>query len=232
MGISRIILRRSVNLSKTFLIMGAIMALIAIVISSVPSLAPGLLSVEITGGTGSYFWILFIALGAMTAVLIATPVLLLFVYDKNNGVLEYLLSTGMTQYSLFRSYLQAALALAGILLLVLVLSNAAITLLFGRSAALLPAITALISVLGLSAVAFTTVLMMAFSSLQKQRVGANQPLGIGLGVVLVMPSYIIPLIFPEIALTIVSLNAAIATALALVAFLLAGRLVKREKLLP
>lgn len=51
--------------------------------------------------------------------------------------------------------------------------------------------------LGLYAVAFSTVLMTAFSSLQKQRVGANQPLGIGLGVTLVMPSYILPLIFTE-----------------------------------
>jgi len=63
----------------------------------------------------------------------ATPVLLLFVYDKNNGVLEYMLSIGMTQSSLFRSYLQAALALAGIILTAEVTGNAALTLILGGS---------------------------------------------------------------------------------------------------
>jgi len=76
------------------------------------------------------------------------------------------------------------------------------------------------------------VLMMAFSSLQKQRVGANQPLGIGLGIVLIIPTYFLPIFFPAQAVTIMLLNAGIAAALAVAMFLLAGRLVKREKLLP
>jgi len=189
-------------------------------------------SSEVPMDLQTYFSIFFIGMASMTAVLMATPVLLLFVYDKNNGVLEYMLSIGMTQSSLFRSYLQAALALAGIILAVEVAGNAALTLILGGSPALLPGISALTVMLGISAVAFTTVLMMAFSSLQKQRVGANQPMGIGLGVLLILPSFFVPALLPEMAMTMVFANAAVVIILGLVAFLLAGRLIKREKLLP
>ncbi len=230
MGTTGIIFRRSINLSKTYLLLGGFMGAMAIGMSALGLLTPP--SSEIPIDLQTYFSLFFIGLASMTAVLMATPVLLLFVYDKNNGVLEYMLSIGMTQSGLFRSYLQAALALAGIILVAEVVGNAALTLLLGGSSALLPSIAALTIVLGVSAVAFTTVLMMAFSSLQKQRVGANQPLGIGLGVLLIIPSFLVPAIFPEIAVTIVLANAAIVALLGLVVFLLAGRLIKREKLLP
>jgi len=230
MGTTGIIFRRSVNLSKTYLLLGGFMGAMAIGMSALGLLTPP--SSEIPIDLQTYFSIFFIGLASMTAVLMATPVLLLFVYDKNNGVLEYMLSIGMTQSSLFRSYLQAALSLAGIILAAEVAGNAALTLLLGGSSALLPSIAALTIVLGIAAVAFTTVLMMAFSSLQKQRVGANQPLGIGLGVLLIIPSFFVPAIFPEMAVAIVLANAAIVAILGLAAFLLAGRLIKREKLLP
>jgi len=230
MGTTGIIFRRSINLSKTYLLLGGFMGAMAIGMSALGLLTPP--SSEIPIDLQTYFSLFFIGLASMTAVLMATPVLLLFVYDKNNGVLEYMLSIGMTQSGLFRSYLQAALALAGIILVAEVVGNAALTLLLGGSSALLPSIAALTIVLGVSAVAFTTVLMMAFSSLQKQRVGANQPLGIGLGVLLIIPSFLVPAIFPKIAVTIVLANAAIVALLGLVVFLLAGRLIKREKLLP
>lgn len=230
MGTTRIIFRRSINLSKTYLLIGAFMGAMAIGMSTLGLLTPP--SNEIPIDLQTYFSLFFIGLASMTAVLISTPVLLLFVYDKNNGVLEYMLSIGMTQSNLFRSYLQAALALAGIILVAEVVGNAALTLLIGGSPALLPSISALTIVLGISAVAFTTVLMMAFSSLQKQRVGANQPLGIGLGVLLILPTCFVPALLPEIAETVVLVNAAIVVLLGLVVFLLAGRLVKREKLLP
>jgi hypothetical protein len=232
MGISRIIMKRSVNLSKTYLIISAFVAVMAIGISSLSYILPDMPGEQIPIDLQALFSVLFVGLGSMTAILVATPVLLLFVYDKNNGVLEYLLSTGMNQSDLFRSYLEAALTLAGIALLAEALGYTVLALYFGGGTALLPIILALTAVMGLSTVAFTTVLMMAFSSLQKQRVGANQPLGIGLGVMLVFPSLLIPQIFSSIALNVVSINAAIDAALALMAFLLAGRLVKREKLLP
>lgn len=232
MGTTSIIFKRSVNLSKTYLLIGAFMGFMAIMMSVLGFITPGEAAGEIPIDMQTYFSTFFIGLASMTAVLIATPVLLLFVYDKNNGVLEYLLSVGMTQSTLFRSYLQAALALAGIILAAEVMGNAILTVFLGGSTALLPTIAALTIVLGLSAVAFTTVLMMAFSSLQKQRVGANQPLGIGLGVVLILPSFFLPSIFPQYATIVVLVNAVIVVILGLVMFLLAGRLVKREKLLP
>ncbi|HRU81670.1 MAG TPA: hypothetical protein P5168_03875, partial [Candidatus Methanomethylicus sp.] len=229
-GTTGIIFRRSVNLSKTYLLLGIFMGAMAVGMSALGLLTPP--SSEIPLDLQTYFSLFFIGLASMTAVLMATPVLLLFVYDKNNGVLEYMLSIGMTQSNLFRSYLQAALALAGIILVAEVAGNAALTLLLGGATALLPSISVLTIVLGVSAVAFTTVLMMAFSSLQKQRVGANQPLGIGLGVLLIMPSFFVPALLPEMAVTIVFANAAVVIALSLAVFLLAGRLIKREKLLP
>jgi len=230
MGTTGIIFRRSVNLSKTYLLLGIFMGAMSIGMSAMGLLTPP--SSEIPIDLQTYFSIFFIGLASMTAVLMATPVLLLFVYDKNNGVLEYMLSIGMTQSNLFRSYLQAALALAGIILVAEVAGNAALTLILGGGSALLPSISVLTIVLGISAVAFTTVLMMAFSSLQKQRVGANQPMGIGLGVLLIMPSFFVPALLPERAVTIVFANAAVVIALSLAVFLLAGRLIKREKLLP
>jgi len=230
MGTTGIIFRRSVNLSKPYLLLGIFMGAMAVGMSALGLLTPP--SSEIPLDLQTYFSLFFIGLASMTAVLMATPVLLLFVYDKNNGVLEYMLSIGMTQSNLFRSYLQAALALAGIILVAEVAGNAALTLLLGGATALLPSISALTVVLGIAAVAFTTVLMMAFSSLQKQRVGANQPLGIGLGVLLIIPAFFVPAFLPEMAVTIVFANAAIVIALSLAGFLLAGRLIKREKLLP
>ena len=49
---------------------------------------------------------------AFGILIFATPVILLYVYDKNNGVLEYLLSLGWNQSDIFKRYLKAALFLA------------------------------------------------------------------------------------------------------------------------
>jgi hypothetical protein len=70
--------------------------------------------------------------------------------------------------------------------------------------------------------------MMAVSALQKQRVGANQPLGTGIGVFLVMPSVFLSFlsVFAEVLYSIVVIGAG------LVVLVLAGRLINREKLLP
>ena len=234
MGISKLIIKRSISLSKTYLFIGAFMVIGVIAISAVSSLSPA-----VPGGVPgegfedlrilAYF---FVPFGAMSAVLISVPVLLLFVYDKNNGLLEYLLSVGKSQRDVFGSYLKASLAMAGAILLAAVLGNAAVVALLGGSALELPVISGVTLVLGLSAVAFSAVIMMAFSSLQKQRVGANQPLGIGLGILLIIPTYFLPIFFPAQAVTIMLVNAGAAAALAVAMFFLAGRLVKREKLLP
>jgi hypothetical protein len=85
----------------------------------------------------------------------------------------------------------------------------------------------------LSIVSFVTMAMMAFSSLQRQRAGANQPLGLALGALLVMPTYLAPWLLPFVAVVALDLAEAIAIAvLAMLLFLLSGRLISREKLLP
>src|SRR5208283_5693539 len=56
--------------------------------------------------------LLALPLDMVPVLMLATPVVLLFVYDKNNGVLEYLLSLGMTQRDIYMRYIKAALLLA------------------------------------------------------------------------------------------------------------------------
>jgi hypothetical protein len=75
--------------------------------------------------------------------------------------------------------------------------------------------------------------MMAFSSLQKQRAGANQPLGLALGALLVLPAYMTPYFLPVIVVVVVDLvEAVVIAALSIALFLLSSRLIRREKLLP
>ncbi len=232
MGISTIILKRSANLSKTYIVLSAFLILMSLAIMGLGYFLPPSPGEQLPFDIKIYFSILFIALASIAIIMISTPVLLLFVYDKNNGVLEYLLSTGMNQFDLFKSYLKAAIFLACAGLAIELTGYIVLNVYSGTDISLLALIPVLTIAMSLSVVAFTTVLMMAFSSLQKQRVGANQPLGIGLGVILIFPSMFLPAIFPSLAIIVVSLNAIINTALALFIFMLSGRLIKREKLLP
>ena len=79
---------------------------------------------------------------------------------------------------------------------------------------------------------FGTLVMMSFSSLQKQRVGSNQPLGMAIGVFTVLPAYVVPLVAPSLAVTFDSLLAGLIAVLSLVMYLASSRLISREKLLP
>ena len=69
---------------------------------------------------GSGLPLLAVPLDMVPLLMIATPVVLLFVYDKNNGVLEYLLSLGMTQRDIYMRYLKAALLLTFIFSIIFV----------------------------------------------------------------------------------------------------------------
>jgi len=74
--------------------------------------------------------------------------------------------------------------------------------------------------------------MMAFSSLQKTPMGANQPLEVIIGIIPVFPTLIFPLVFPSYAI-IMDILIAIAILLVSIALLLSvDRLILREKLLP
>ena len=77
-----------------------------------------------------------------------------------------------------------------------------------------------------------TVSMTAFSSFQKTQLGANQPLGIAIGMVPVLPALFVALIFPSYALVIIISIAVVTLLISLGLLLLSGRLIPREKLLP
>jgi hypothetical protein len=82
-------------------------------------------------------------------------------------------------------------------------------------------------------VSLVTVAMVAFSSLQKQRVGANSPLALAIGVVMMLPSFWLLPFFPLILGAIADLLiAGLAGALSIVLLILSSRLIRREKMLP
>ena len=114
-----VIAKRSISLSKTFLIIGIFLALLSVLISSLSGLIRyvGTAGIPINAtGRGldlaTALPLVSVAIQVFAAILFATPVLLLYVYDKNNGVLEYFLSLGMDQGDIYRQYLKASLILA------------------------------------------------------------------------------------------------------------------------
>jgi len=173
-----------------------------------------------------------VAIQVFAAILFATPVLLLYVYDKNNGVLEYFLSLGMDQGDIYRQYLKASLILASGVVVLEVAVNFVAGLVVGTDVLRLLEVSSLVFALALPVVSFSTLIMMSFSSLQKQRVGANQPLGMAIGIFMVMPAYIVPLALPSLAIVIDFLLAAVIAVLSLLTYFSSSRLISREKLLP
>lgn len=178
--------------------------------------------------------IISVPLDAIPTLALATPVILLFVYDKNNGVLEYLLSLGMTQRDIYMRYLKAALLLTAIFVAVFTAVNMLYSYeVYGPAVvARLWVMMLLVIPLALAVVSLLVILMMAFSSLQKTRAGSNQPLGLVIGYACTIPAYL-PVVLPYD--TAVLAEAAIIAIMAVVGFvslMSAGRLVRREKLLP
>ena len=225
---SIIIAGRSIKLSRTYVGLAIFFAGLAIFVTNLPVQAAS--SETGTPGVDPQVFFRYLALPFLTLppLTLTTPVMLVYVYDKNNGVLEYLLSLGKNQSDVFFSYLKAALFLATVMYAGEIAVYLTTGLLAGIDLTSLILVSGLVLALSLSAVSVVSVAMMAFSSLQKQRVGANQPLGTGLGVFLVMPSIFISLIsiFAEL---LYSLTVIIA---GFIVLLLAGRLISREKLLP
>lgn len=75
--------------------------------------------------------------------------------------------------------------------------NTAVGLLLGTSFTMLVTIAVLTLAIGFSEVFLVTVCMVAFSSLQKTSTGANQPLGVLIGIIPMFPALIYyPLYFP------------------------------------
>jgi hypothetical protein len=236
-GLGVIIAKRSISLSKSYFIIGIFMASLSILISNIPHLigTGGNLPVNTTGTSLNLTQampLVSVALQVFAAILFSTSVILLYVYDKNNGVLEYFLSLGMDQQDVYRQYLKAALILASGIVCFEVIINVAAGLLGGTSELILIEASVLVVIIALPVVCFQTLLMMSFSSLQKQRIGSNQPLGVAIGVFMVMPAYIIPLVLPSIAIQLDLTLAAIIGILFSLMYLSSSRLISREKLLP
>lgn len=225
---SIIIAGRSIKLSRTYVGLAIFFAGLAIFVTNLPVQAAS--SQTSTPGVDPQVFFRYLALPFLTLppLTLTTPVMLVYVYDKNNGVLEYLLSLGKNQSDVFMSYLKAALFLATVMYGAEIVVYVTTGLVVGVDLGSLILVSGLVLALSLSAVCVVSVAMMAFSSLQKQRVGANQPLGTGLGVFLVMPSIFISLIsiFWELVYSIAVIIGG------LVVLVLASRLISREKLLP
>ena len=239
-GQGTVIARRSLSLSKSFVVVGIFLAAISVLVSGLPGIMEGIPASTIpTNATGSAsvdlttaFPLFSVALQVFAAITFSTAVLLLYVYDKNNGVLEYFLSLGMNQGDIYMMYLKAALILSSGLLLFEIMANLVVGLVSGTALPLVLEASLLTVVLAIPVVSFGTLLMMSFSSLQKQRAGANQPLGMAVGVFMVMPAYIIPLVLPLLALLADLVLASVIGVLAVLMYLSSSRLIRREKLLP
>lgn len=215
--------KRSLNLSKIYSGIGIFFASFGIFISDVITF--------LAKGAPESLFLIAIPFMAFGILMFSTSVILLYVYDKNNGVLEYLLSLGWNQSDIFKRYLRTALFLALTLFIAEFAANVVSSVIAGTTLlALVP--LALAAALGFSAVSLATVAMMAFSSLQKQRVGANSPLGLSIGAAVIFPTFYISFLPFSIAYLVDLSIAVVAGGLSIALFILSSRLIRREKMLP
>ncbi len=218
--------KRSLNLSKILSGVGLGLAGLGIFVIFALSL--------LVGSSSAAVFFLPVSFMSLGLLIFTMPVMLLYVYDKNNGVLEYLLSLGWNQSDIFKQYLKAALFLA----LILFIGEGAAILIAGAIAGLMAVFALdllmlfLTAFMGFSVVSLVTLAMMAFSSLQKQRVGANTPLGMAIGVPFIFPTFYISFLGFSPELIIYLLLCTLAAALSVALLLLSSRLIRREKMLP
>ena len=229
-----IVVKRSISLSKTHVLLAMAIAANGMLFSFAGNLLGQrsmLLRSSIDAQTSLPF--LVIPFMATSALALTIPVVLLFVYDKNNGVLEKFLSLGMNQAAIYRRYLKASLLLALIFLPFAILAFFIAGWITGMETTILLEASGLVAVLAISVVTLVSTAMMSFSSLQKERVGANQPVGVGIGGLVVLPNYIIPFVFPPATVMILELTIGVTIgAVSILLLFLSSRLIKREKLLP
>jgi hypothetical protein len=172
---------------------------------------------------------IIVPFAAVVGLLITTPIYLLFVSDKNTGLLEYLLAVGMGQRDIFWGYLKASFLLSLVGIVPMLLLNLAL-----ESGGIVMAleVAGLGLVTALADVALVTVLMTAFSSMQRKPTGMNSPVGISIGIFIMLPELLLTAVLRS---EIVWLDLAVGVAVLIVSvFLLVSidRLIVREKLLP
>ena len=223
--------KRSLSLSKIQFVLGIVIASAGIVLFN----AGNHLTLNGHALVNGQLALLSVSLMAEGILLSSIPLILLYVYDKNNGVLEYLLSLGWNQYDIFKCYLKAALFLALTLFSYELAVNVAVSGVIGTSGTLISSlvVSAVTAALGFSVVSFVTVAMVSFSSLLKQRVGANSPLAYTLGAPIIALTFLLAFIFPFFTGVLIELLiAGVVGALSIVLLILSSRLIRREKMLP
>lgn len=230
MDISRQVFGRSIRMGLSYVILSVVMG---VFLTTALNFGASIGNVVSNNGNGvdlgSILGLLVVPMGALVGLVITTPVYLLFVNDKNAGVLEYLLAVGMSQRDVFMGYLKASVMLSLLALVPVVAINTAF-MNGGIGIALLGAGLAFAT--GVSDVALVTVLMTSFSSMQRRPTGMNSPIGITIGVSLLLPEF---LLISFLGALVIWLEAGIALALfaaAALLMLLLDRIIKREKLLP
>lgn len=224
--------KRSVSLSKTYAATGTYLAVASVLLANLTKLAGSLTSSGLSVGTTSTLQsVSFISVpfGALAALIFTQPVLMLYVYDKNNGVLEYLLSLGRDQSDIYKQYLKAAIILSSAMVAFEAVLHIAVGYVLGMNSITVLFVVVLVVVIAIPVVSFTTLAMMAFSTLQKQRAGSNQPLGITLGTVTLLPAYG-PILGLPVILDIIL--AVIVSVLVFLMYLFSSRLIRRENFLP
>ncbi|MEM0127368.1 MAG: hypothetical protein QXW29_05080, partial [Thermoplasmatales archaeon] len=188
--------RRALGLSKTYIFSAIFITVLRLTIIN-PTFW-GTIGQMVANVSSTELSLLSIVFDVLPVIMLITPIVILFVYDKNNGVLEYLLSLGMTQRDIYLRYLYASLLIACVYLIIFAIAD---TLYLYVSSGISSMVTqlpilAIGVIIAFSIVAFVITMMMAFSVLQKSRAGGNQPLAITLGLVGIIPDYFIPFVFP------------------------------------
>jgi len=223
--------KRSLSLSRIQFVMGIVIASAGILLFNIGKLLTRNVHVLVNGQVA----LLSVSLMAEGILLSSFPVILLYVYDKNNGVLEYLLSLGWNQEDIFKRYLEAALFLALTIFIYELAVNVAVSVVIGTSVALILSlvVSVVTAALGFAVVSFVTVAMVDFSSLLKQRVGANSPLAYTLGAPIIALTFLLAFILPFFTGVLIELLiAGVVGALSIVLLMLSSRLIRREKMLP
>jgi hypothetical protein len=227
------IAKRGLRLGIVYVGIGVVLMLAGIVLSGI-GLVLGNAGGRLPSGVDlkTFLSLIGVPVLALAGLVASLPATLLFVHDKDNGTLESLLSMGFDQRGIFRSYLGASLILGGTLLGSGAAAASVVDLLTGRDPVIAGTVVVLVLALGLSTIALVAVLMSAFSALQRQPLGMNQPLGIAVGTGAIVAAIALSATMPRLQLPI-QLGISGVVGVAALAFLAATpRLIRREKMLP
>ena len=233
MSFNTAIAKRGMHLGIIYVVMSFFLAALGLVLAAVGGLVPANLVTPGSGpDVGAYLSLLPVPIVCIGGLIAATPVSLLFVHDKDNGTLEYLLSMGFDQRDVFRAYLAASVILSVPPLVLGGVGSGLVILLTGRGIDLAATVVGCSLALGLAVVALVTVLMSAFSALQRQPMGMNQPLGIALGAFVLVGALMAPLAAGSFAIVLELVLSGVVAVISLGLLAMTPKLIRREKMLP